>query len=111
MVTLLAGVNRPKFCQKILNRFKHDLNKTLESFNLTMSHFNFDSISNSSELKTVILPIFIENIEGENITLPAWSLLEEAVRNVTNVALGEYPNTGKAKKINLCKNVCLANII
>ena len=62
-----------------------------------MSNFNFDSISNSSELKIVILPIFIENIEGENITLPAWSLLEEAVRNVTNVALGEFPNTGKAK--------------
>ena len=64
-----------------------------------MSTFNFDSISNSSELKIVILPIFIENIEGENITLPAWSLLEEAVRNVTNVALGEFPNTGKAKKL------------
>ena len=72
------------------------MNKTLESFNLTMSNFN-DSILNSSDLKVVILPIFIENIEGENITLPAWSLLEEAVRNVTNVALSEYPNTGKAK--------------
>ena len=60
-----------------------------------MSTFN-DSNSALSELQVVILPIFIENVEGENITLPAWSLLEEALRNVTNVALGEFPNTGKA---------------
>ncbi|CBY07140.1 unnamed protein product [Oikopleura dioica] len=73
----------------VLNLKKHDINKTLESFNLTLSTFN--SISNFSEL--VILPILIESIEFENITLPAWSLLEEAVRNVTNVALDEYPNT------------------
>ena len=73
---------------------KHDINKTLEEFNLTMSTFN-ESSSGFPEL--VILPIFIE--EPENATLPAWSVLEEAMRNLTTVALGEFPNTGTAAKI------------